>query len=169
MPHDHDAFRPARDGASTGPHRFHLDGWISCAPFERLLHIEIVKAAGGRAVLRMPFHIEFAQGAGLMHGGALVGLADTAAVMAIKSVLPPQTHFATVTMAVEYQRPVRQGIVTARSRVAALSDREWEGRTQVFNDNAQPVLAFKATFKIARDARIRDISFGDATADNTKP
>ncbi|MDJ0988375.1 MAG: PaaI family thioesterase [Desulfobacterales bacterium] len=156
--------QPDKSISTTGPHRFHMDGWISCAPFERLLHIEILEAANGRAVLRMPFHIEFAQGAGLMHGGALVGLADTAAVMAIKSVLPAQTHFATVTMAAEYQRPVRQGIVTARSSVAALTDREWEGRTQVFDDEAQPVLAFRATFKIARDARIRDISFGDATA-----
>ena len=168
MPHDPEATPPDREGASTGPHRFHMDGWISCAPFERLLHIEIIEAANGRAVLRMPFHIEFAQGAGLMHGGALVSLADTAAVMAIKSVLAPQTHFATVTMAVEYQRPVRQGIVTARSQVAAVNDREWEGRTQVYDDQAQPVLAFRATFRIARDARIRNISCGDAAAE-TEP
>jgi acyl-coenzyme A thioesterase PaaI-like protein len=71
-------------------------------------------------------------------------------------------------MAVEYQRPVRQGIVTARSQVAAVNDREWEGRTQVYDDQAQPVMAFRATFKIARDARIRDISCGDAAAE-TEP
>jgi uncharacterized protein (TIGR00369 family) len=145
-----------------------MDHWIDCAPFEKLLRIEILEAAEGRAVLRMPFLIDFAQGAGLMHGGALVSLADTAAVMAIKSIVPPQTHFATVTMAVEYQRPVRQGIVTARARVAALTDREWEGQTQVYDDQAQPVLTFRATFKIARDARIRDISFGDTRAE-TEP
>ncbi|MDJ0801897.1 MAG: PaaI family thioesterase [Desulfobacterales bacterium] len=151
--------------SATGPHRFHMDGWISCAPFERLLHIEIVEAANGRAVLRMPFRIEFAQGAGLMHGGALVGLADTAAVMAIKSILTPQTHFATVAMTVEYRRPVRQGKVTARAKVAVVKGRELEGRVQVYDDQKRPVLDFKATFKIARDARIRDISFSDTAAE----
>nr|MBL0716281.1 PaaI family thioesterase [Desulfobacterales bacterium] len=75
-----------------------MDKWISCAPFEKLLHIEIIEAADGKAVLQMPFLIDFAQGAGLMHGGALVSLADTAVVMAIKSIVPPQTHFATVAL-----------------------------------------------------------------------
>ena len=51
----------------TGPHQFQLESWISCAPFERLLHIEIVKAADGHATLTMPFLLDFAQGAGLMH------------------------------------------------------------------------------------------------------
>jgi acyl-CoA thioesterase len=73
---------------STGPHRFHMEGWISCAPFERLLRMQIVEAKNGRATLTMPFLLDFAQGAGLMHGGALVSLADTAVVMAIKSLLP---------------------------------------------------------------------------------
>ncbi len=74
--------------ASTGPHRVRLEQWISCAPFERLLNMEIVEAKDGHAVLTMPFFYDLAQGAGLMHGGALVSLADTAVVMAIKSLLP---------------------------------------------------------------------------------
>jgi uncharacterized protein (TIGR00369 family) len=83
---------------STGPHHFAMEGWISCAPFERLMHMKIVEASGGKATLTMPFLIDFAQGAGLLHGGALVSLADTAVVMAIKSALPPQTHFATISL-----------------------------------------------------------------------
>ncbi len=146
----------------TGPHRFQMDRWISCAPFEKLLHIDIIEAADGRALLRMPFRIEFAQGAGLMHGGALVSLADTAVVMAIKSILPPRTHFATVSMAAEYRRPVREGIITARAQVAASGDRKLEGRARVCDQRERPVLDFRATFKIAREARIRDIVFGDA-------
>ena len=94
----HDRATPADPQKATGPHRFKMDRWISCAPFEKLLHMNIIEAADGRAILQMPFHIEFAQGAGLMHGGALVGLADTAVVMAIKSIVPPRTHFATVAM-----------------------------------------------------------------------
>ncbi len=139
----------------TGPHRFRMGPWISCAPFEKLLHMEIVEAAAGRAILRMPFLVDLAQGAGLMHGGALVGLADTAVVMAIKSIVAPQTHFATVKMQANFRRPVRQGVVTARARVNAVRERWLEGRALVCDQEERTVLAFEATFKIARDTRIR--------------
>ena len=148
--------------SETGPHRFRMGPWISCAPFEKLLHIDIIEAADGRAVLQMPFLVDFAQGAGLMHGGALVGLADTAVVMAIKSIVPPQTHFATISMTTDYLRPVREGIIEARAHVATVRGRMLEGRSRVFDQHQKPVLAFQATFKIARDAQIRDISFKDA-------
>ena len=83
---------------STGPHHFAMEDWISCSPFERFLHMKIVEASEGNATLTMPFLIDFAQGSGLLHGGALVSLADTAVGMAIKTTLPPQTHFATISL-----------------------------------------------------------------------
>ncbi len=146
---------PSDEAHFTGPHRFTQDRWISCAPFEKLLHMEIVEAAAGRAILRMPFLVDLAQGAGLMHGGALVGLADTAVVMAIKSILAPQTHFATVKMQTTFRRPVRQGVVTASAHVNAVRERLLEGRAVVCDQEERRVLEFEATFKIARDTRIR--------------
>src|SRR5690349_17599244 len=81
---------------STGPHHFAMDAWISMAPFEKLLNLKIEEAADGRATLSMPFYRQYSNGAGIMHGGALVSLADTAVVMAIKSILEPGSHFATI-------------------------------------------------------------------------
>ena len=146
----------------TGPHRFKMEQWISCAPFEKLLHIDIVEAADGRALLQMPFLLDFAQGAGLMHGGALVSLADTAVVMAIKSIVPPQTHFATVAMTTKYLRPVKEGVIEARAQVAAVGDRTLEGQAKIYDHLERPVLDFDATFKIARDAQIRQVQWGNA-------
>ena len=77
----------------NGPHRFSMPAWISCAPFEHMLGMEIVTAEAGGAILRMPFIKSLAQGAGLMHGGAMVSLADTAVVMAIKSVCGTRNPF----------------------------------------------------------------------------
>ncbi len=167
MPRDCDEPRPAQHSPATGPHHLAMDGWISCAPFEKLLQIDIVEADDGRAVLKMPFRHEFAQGAGLMHGGALVALADTAVVMAIKSIVPPRTHFATVTMGVDFLRPVREGQVLARAQVTTVRDRIVEGRARILDDQERPVLAFKATFKIARDAQIRQVEWGDAFLQTT--
>ena len=146
---------------STGPHQFTMEGWISCAPFERLLGMEIVEATGGRATLIMPFLVELAQGAGLMHGGALVSLADTAVVMAIKSLVSPQTHFATVYLESKFLYPVKQGLVTAKAEIVKLEGRIIQGLATVFNDEERPVLEFASTFKLAKDSIIRGIVFQD--------
>ena len=138
-----------------GPHLVVLPEWISCAPFERLLGMEIVAAKDGRAILSMPFRYEFAQGAGLMHGGALVSLADTAVVMAIKSMVPENTHFATIRLESEFLYPVRQGTVTAKAEAGFGKDRTIDGEATVFDDAGRAVLSFRSTFKIAREPKIR--------------
>ena len=146
---------------STGPHHFQMPSWISCAPFEKLLNMEIVEASEGIAVLRMPFLFEYAQGAGLMHGGALVSLADTAVVMAIKSIIAPESHFATIALDTKYLLPVKKGVVTAKARVVSREDRLLKGAATVYDETGRAVIAFHSTFKIARDTKIKGVVFGN--------
>lgn len=148
---------------STGPYRFSMESWISCAPFERLLNMEIVEASEGQAVLRMPFVFDLAQGGGLMHGGALVALADTAVVMAIKSIVAPYTHFATITMKTKFLAPVKQGTVIARAQVTGREGRILYGKADLCNETQtneiKEIMTFNSVFKIARDAVIRTVTF----------
>ncbi|HOV87528.1 MAG TPA: PaaI family thioesterase [Syntrophobacteraceae bacterium] len=154
----------------TGPHSFQMKSWISCAPFERLLNMEIVEASEGHATLTMPFLVDYAQGAGLMHGGALVSLADTAVVMAIKSILPPLSHFATIHCETRFLRPVRKGIVTARAKVISRQDREFQGQATLYDEDGSTVLVFSSTFKMAGNAKIRGVVFeGDSAVPNHEP
>lgn len=139
----------------TGPHRFSMEGWISCAPFERLLHMEILEAAGGKSVLTMPFLLDLAQGAGLMHGGALVSLADTAVAMAIKSMVAEKSHFATISLEVKFLAPVKKGVVTARAEIVSREGRNWHGKAVVYDEDDRPVLEFMSHFKMAKDLEIR--------------
>lgn len=150
----------------TGPHKFEMEAWISCSPFERLLDMKIVKASDGRATLTMPFLVNYAQGAGLMHGGALVSLADTAVVMAIKSITAPKTHFATISLETKFLYPVKRGIVTAQARVANQSGKILQGFATVYNEEKRAVLEFSSTFKMAKEKRIRDIDFQDDVDSN---
>lgn len=146
--------------SDTGPHRFDMPAWISCAPFEQLLGIDILEAEDGQALLTMPFTRSLAQGAGLMHGGALVSLADTAVVMAIKSLVAPGTHFATIAMENRFLHPVKQGIVQARAVVAEREGAILKGRCEVLDEDGRVVMTFTSVFKIARDAIVRDVRFG---------
>ena len=150
----------------TGPHKFKMDAWISCAPFERLLNMTIVEASEGMATLTMPFLMDLAQGGGLMHGGALVSLADTAVVMAIKSVVPPQTHFATISLESKFLYPVKKGVVTAKARVVDREANTLRGQATVYDEGQKPVMEFSSVFKIAKDARIKAVSY---TTSKTKP
>jgi uncharacterized protein (TIGR00369 family) len=140
---------------TTGPHDVVLKDWISCAPFESLLRMEIIEAKNAQATLSMPFLYEFAQGAGLMHGGALVSLADTAVVMAIKSKLSPDTHFATIHAETRFLYPVKKGLVIAKAHAVFDEDRTIHGTATVFDDSGKPVLEFQSTFKIARRRQIK--------------
>jgi uncharacterized protein (TIGR00369 family) len=150
----------------TGPHKFEMEAWISCAPFEKLLDMKLVEASDGRATLTMPFLIDFAQGGGLMHGGALVSLADTAVVMAIKSIIAPKTHFATISLETKFLYPVKQGVVTAMARVTNQSGKILQGFATVYNEENRAVLEFSSTFKMAKEKRIRDIAFQDDVDSN---
>ena len=76
----------------------------------------------------MPFFIDYAQGVGLMHGGALVSLADTSVVMAIKSIIAPFSHFATIALECRFLLPVKKGIVTARAEVIGQEGRQLRGK-----------------------------------------
>jgi uncharacterized protein (TIGR00369 family) len=136
-----------------GPHDPAMTDWIACAPFERLLSLRIESAADGRAVLSMPFQYEYAQGMGFMHGGALISLADTAVVMAIKSVLAPGSRFVTRELSSRFLRPVRQGVVRARASIELEGGRRINGRARVEDEQGREVLVFSSTFSVLDSAQ----------------
>ena len=119
---------------------FDLPAWVACAPFEEYVGIRIVEAAEGKAVLTMPFKVKLAQGKGLMHGGAVTALADTAVAMAIKSILPEGTHFATVELALKFHAPVKGGTVRAVARVRSQEERTIRGEAEVFDEIGRSVV-----------------------------
>jgi uncharacterized protein (TIGR00369 family) len=142
----------------TGPHQVNLDAWISCAPFENLLQMTIEHAADGEAVLSMPFLHEFSQGTGLLHGGALTSLADTAVAIACKSLLPAGTRFATSSLESAFLTAVKEGIVTAHAAVTAEpdDDRTLHGRATIKDQHGREVMRFTSLFRIARSQNIRE-------------
>lgn len=138
----------------TGPHQVELESWISCAPFENHLGIKIIDAKEGQAVLTMPFAFFLAQGAGLVHGGAIVTLADTAVAMAIKSIVSKNSRFGTITLNAEFLAPVTKGTLTAKANVKLLENRMIQGVSIVLNEQEREVMKFSAMFKLAKDAEI---------------
>ncbi len=130
--------------------QFELAGWIDTAPFEDLVGLKIEAAAEGKAVLTLPFRVKLAMGGGFMHGGAITTLADTAVAMAIKSVLPPGTRFATTELTTRFLAPVKQGLVTATAHVRGPEGRSFYGEAKITDESGVEVAFFTADFRVAR-------------------
>lgn len=85
--------------------------------FPKHLGIEIDSIEEGRARLSVETKKELLQLQGVMHGGAIASLIDTAVAFAIVSVSEPHDRFTTVEMKVNYLSAIREGRVVADARI----------------------------------------------------
>ena len=105
--------------------------------FPRLLGIEIDTIEPGRAVLSVEVRKELKQLQGVMHGGAIASLIDTAVAFAIIGVSEPEDRFTTVEMKVNYLSAIRAGRVTAEARLIRDGRRIIVAECDVFDDKGR--------------------------------
>lgn len=137
---------------SEGEIPFQLPDWIACAPFEEYLGMRIEEAEHGRAVLSMPFKVKLSQGKGLLHGGAVTALADTAVAMAIKSVLPEGSHFVTMDLSLKFHAPIKSGVVRAVATILERDERTIKGIAEVFDDQGVKAATFNSVFRVKKSS-----------------
>lgn len=83
----------------------------------RHFSFELEVAEAGRAVVRMRVAARHRQVHGVVHGGVLAALADTAGGMATYMTVPRGMRVATVEMKINFLEPVERGSVAAHARV----------------------------------------------------
>lgn len=79
--------------------------------------MRFVGAERGAATVALDLREELTRHEGLMHGGALASLLDTASAFAVLSLLEPGERTVTVDLTIHYLRPVLEGEVRAHARV----------------------------------------------------
>ncbi len=99
---------------ASAPHRWEKEK----SHFVALLDLKLEKVEHGKAVMRMPFREEIANGAGAVHGGAIVSLCDTVFYVALASIYGREQDTVTVRFAMQ--------LFGARA-AAARSDRRSDG------------------------------------------
>ncbi|MEN3331693.1 MAG: hypothetical protein V7641_1058 [Blastocatellia bacterium] len=105
--------------------------------FPRLLGIEIDSVEEGRAVLSVEVRTELKQLQGVMHGGAIASLIDTAVAFAIVGASEPEDRFTTVEMKVNSLSAIREGRVTAEARLIRDGRRIIVAECDVFDDKGR--------------------------------
>lgn len=86
-------------------------------PYVGLLGFEFVRAERGAATFALEVREELTRMGGILHGGAVVSLLDTAAAFAVHTVIEPDARTVTVDLTVHFLRPASNGRVEATARV----------------------------------------------------
>lgn len=94
-----------------------IEAALDSVPFAKLLGIELEEIDLGTATLAFEIRPELKQNKGVVHGGAIASLIDSATAFAIISVLPPDEKATTVDLTISYLRALTQGRARAAARV----------------------------------------------------
>ena len=101
--------------------------------FPKMVGIEIDDIEPGRAKLSLDVTEKHRQLQGIMHGGAIATLIDTAVAFAIVGASEPGAKFTTIEMKVNYLSPIIEGRVIADARLIRDGKRIVVAECEVFD------------------------------------
>ncbi|MGH2596833.1 MAG: PaaI family thioesterase [Actinomycetota bacterium] len=89
---------------------------LQASEFYRWAGIELVGAGSGEVEIAFEAGAQHVNLQGLVHGGMLATLADTAMGLAVRTVLDPGRRHVTVQLGIEFLSPGRPGRIVAHGR-----------------------------------------------------
>lgn len=121
---------------------------LAAVPFARLLQLELESVESGTATLTLDVRKELTQNQGIVHGGAIASLIDTATAFAILSVIEPKERVTTVDLTISYLRPVSKGRVRAVAKVVRAGRRLFVVSAEVFSGEKLVTTALSTYIKL---------------------
>jgi uncharacterized protein (TIGR00369 family) len=119
---------------------------IGTVPFARLLGLELDEVGSGTATLGLKVRKELKQNHGVVHGGAIASLIDTATAFAILSLLEPGEKVTTVDLTISYLRPITDGRITAVGKVLRAGRRLLVVSAEVFDKDGKLTTTALSTY-----------------------
>lgn len=102
---------------------------MAASPLYTWLGMRLVDVGEGTVEIALDAGPQHANLQGVLHGGVLATLADTAAGLAVRSAVPPGSGHVSVNLDLQFLAPGSSGTVVARGRVIRL------GRTLAFAES----------------------------------
>jgi uncharacterized protein (TIGR00369 family) len=90
---------------------------VESTPYYQLLQISLDQIDEGFARFRMPFRKELTQAYGVVHGGAIATLADTAVAFAMMTMIQPGEKVTTVEFKINFLAPVTEDEMIGEARI----------------------------------------------------
>jgi uncharacterized protein (TIGR00369 family) len=94
-----------------------IKGALQKVPFAKFVGIELEDVQPGLAMLALDVREELKQNHGVVHGGVVASLIDSAAAFAVISVLSPDERATTADLTISYLRPLTKGRTRCAARV----------------------------------------------------
>lgn len=110
---------------------------LGSVPFAKLLGLELDDIGTGTATLALNVRQDLTQNLGLVHGGVIASLIDTATAFAILSLLAPKERVTTVDLTISYLRPVTMGRLRAVAKVVRAGRRLFVVSAEVFDEDGK--------------------------------
>lgn len=104
-------------------------------PFLKLLGIEVESVGPGTATLLVPVREELMRNDGIVHGGVMASLIDSAFAFAIIPILADGERTVTVDMTIHYLRPLRSGVAKASAGIVRAGRRVITVSAELFDEN----------------------------------
>ena len=117
---------------------------FASVPYAKLLGLELGEVGRDQVSIHLEVRDELKQNQGVVHGGAVASLIDTAAAFAVLTQLEPNGRVTTTDLTVHYLRPVSSGRLTATARIVRGGRRLFVLSVEVTNDQ-QGLLATAVT------------------------
>jgi uncharacterized protein (TIGR00369 family) len=102
-------------------------------PYWQTLGLELVEAEPGRAVFAANVRPELTQN-GVLHGGVLASIADSACAVAAISRVYPNNYATTINLQLSYLKPVLEGRFKAVGRCLKAGKNVLFSEAQIFDD-----------------------------------
>lgn len=103
-------------------------------PYAKLLGLELGEVGRGLASVRLEVREDLKQYQGVVHGGAVASLIDTAAAFAVLTQLEINERVTTTDLTIHYLRPANSGRLTATARIVRTGRRLIVLSVEVTND-----------------------------------
>ena len=109
---------------------------FASVPYGKLLGLELGEISRGQASIHLEVRDELRQNQGVVHGGAVASLIDTAAAFAVLSQLELDERVTTTDLTIHYLRPISSGRLTATARIVRGGRRLFVLAVEVRSDQA---------------------------------
>ena len=117
---------------------------FASVPYAKFLGLELGEMKPGEASIHLAVRDELRQNQGVVHGGAVASLIDTASAFAVVTRLEPDERVTTTDLTIHYLRPVSAGRITATARIVRAGRRLFVLSVEVM-DNQQKLIATAVT------------------------
>lgn len=123
----------------------------SPAPFHRWAGMRVIREAPGEVDVALDVRPDHMNLAGIVHGGMISALADTATGLAVRTTLDPGQMQITGQLNVHFLAPVRGGRILGKGRVVKPGARMVYAEADIVDEGGKLLARASATYFVVRD------------------